>query len=94
MADDIESLCDAACDGMGVANLPDWLLAPHFADGSLEPVLPDIPGLEVDTYLIRPASPQTSRRVLHVAEVLASRIPQLIQLQKGAPEKENKQRTI
>jgi DNA-binding transcriptional LysR family regulator len=80
MADDIESLCDAACNGLGIAYLPDWLVNPHLAKGLLELTLPDITCLEVDTYLVRPASQHASRRVLHVAGVLASRIRQLVQL--------------
>jgi DNA-binding transcriptional LysR family regulator len=34
------ALCSLALEGAGVAYLPDWLVAPHFAEGTLRPVLP------------------------------------------------------
>jgi DNA-binding transcriptional LysR family regulator len=34
------ALCSLALEGVGVAYLPDWLVAPHLAAGTLRPVLP------------------------------------------------------
>jgi len=34
------ALCSLALDGAGVAYLPDWLVAPHLAEGTLRAVLP------------------------------------------------------
>lgn len=74
MADDIESLCDAARDGLGITWLPAWLLAPHIAAGSLERILPEQEPFVIDTYLIRPATPHPSAKVLLAADVLAKEI--------------------
>ena len=71
MADDIEALRDAAIDGMGIAWLPDWLLAPHFKNGSLLPVMREQRALTIETYLVRPDAPPT-RRVRHTADMLVS----------------------
>lgn len=71
MADDIETLRDAALDGLGITWLPDWLLIPHFSDGSLLPVMSDQPALVIDTYLVRLDATRT-KRVELVAETLAA----------------------
>lgn len=34
------ALCSLALEGAGIAYLPDWLVAPHLAQGTLRPVLP------------------------------------------------------
>ena len=73
IADDIETLRDAALDGLGIAWLPDWLLAGNLEDGSLLPVMPGQPASTIDTYLIRSTAPPT-RRVRMTADVLASEI--------------------
>jgi len=73
MSDDIEALRDAAVDGVGITWLPDWLLAPHFEDGSLVQVLPDQPAFSIETFLVRPDAVVT-RRVAVVSEVLASQL--------------------
>lgn len=71
MADDIETLRDATLNGLGIAWLPHWLLAPHLEDGSLLPVMADRPALAIDTYLARPHAPPP-RRVQVAANMLAS----------------------
>ncbi|WP_262299856.1 LysR family transcriptional regulator [Microvirga sesbaniae] len=76
MSDDIETLCDAAREGLGITWLPDWLLAPHIAAGTLAIVLPEQKPWEIDTYLIRLASPHTSPKVLHAAEYVAKEVSQ------------------
>ena len=73
IADDIETLRDAAVDGLGIAWLPDWLLARNFGDGSLLPVLPEQPAFTIDTYLIRSAAPP-ARRVRITADMLAAEL--------------------
>lgn len=74
MADHIETLLDAACDGIGIARLPDWLVASALRDGSLHEVLPGQPPLIIDTYLVRPATRVTPPRVMMAADHLAMEI--------------------
>ncbi|MCB8822935.1 LysR family transcriptional regulator [Microvirga rosea] len=78
MSDDIETLCDAAREGLGITWLPSWLLAPHIAAGTLAMVLPEQEPWVVDTFLIRPASPHFSAQVLLAADVLAEGIFQIL----------------
>jgi DNA-binding transcriptional LysR family regulator len=71
MADDIESLCDAARAGLGITWLPAWLVVPHISAGSLELVLPDQDPLVIETYLIRQASAHVSAKVRLAADTLS-----------------------
>lgn len=80
IADDVESLCDAARDGLGIALLPGPLLDPYFADGSLVRVLPDQPPSMIDIYLVRPNALYPSQKVLEVADFLADAIPRAMRL--------------
>ncbi|MFM2343208.1 MAG: hypothetical protein RLZZ592_2861 [Pseudomonadota bacterium] len=58
---DNEALLGAACLGVGVLIAGDWLVAPHLADGSLEPVLPDWqPEGDGAIHLVRPSARFTS----------------------------------
>jgi len=74
LADNIETLLDAACEGLGIARLPDWLVAPALADGALCRVLPRECPLVIDTYLVRPMTHAPSIKVRTAADHLASAI--------------------
>jgi DNA-binding transcriptional LysR family regulator len=71
MADEIDTLRDAACEGLGICWLPDWLLAECFAEGTLERVLPEAQMLVIDTYIVRPALQHPPGKVLLAADFLA-----------------------
>ncbi len=54
--DDFEALREAALAGMGIALLPDWVVGPDLACGTLAPVLPalsDAPAMHADIHLLR-----------------------------------------
>lgn len=72
LADNIETLLDAAREGVGIARLPDWLVAPALADGSLRRVLPEEYPLVIDTYLVRSMTRAPSIKVTRAADHLAT----------------------
>lgn len=47
-----DAVLEAARSGLGITLLPDWVVAPHLRDGSLQPVLPE--------YVVQPADMDTS----------------------------------
>ena len=65
-ADSGEALLAAALAGLGVAALPDFIIAPHVASGALTPVLTDYPLPDRGLYVVRPPGglPQRKVRVL------------------------------
>lgn len=72
MADDIDTLLDAARDGCGIAWLPDWLVAPALGEGTLQRLLPSQRALVIDTYLVRHAARAAPVKVTRAAEHLAA----------------------
>ncbi|MBO9709350.1 MAG: LysR family transcriptional regulator [Caulobacter sp.] len=73
--DDLEAMTDAAVAGFGLAWLPCWLVREHVAAGRLERVLPHLPGLVFDTYLVWPQAPHLPLRVRAAIDALAAGLP-------------------
>ena len=76
MADHIETLLDAACEGAGIARLPGWLVAKGLRDGRLRRVLPHEPTLIINVYLVRPVVRVPPPRVTMAADFLATTLAQ------------------
>ncbi len=74
-ADDSESLVAAACAGLGVALLPEWLLGPEIAGGRLVEVLSDHPPAPSRTplYAVYAPGPCTPPKVCALVDFLADR---------------------
>jgi DNA-binding transcriptional LysR family regulator len=53
-ANDIQMLCDAALDGLGIALLPELVIRRHLASGALVHVLPGAVGAESQVALVYP----------------------------------------
>lgn len=69
-ADNGASLLAAAIAGLGVAALPDFLIAAHIASGALQPVLTGYPPPEAGLYVVRPPAAFPSRKVRVLTEIL------------------------
>jgi DNA-binding transcriptional LysR family regulator len=65
-ADNGAALVPPALAGLGIALLPDFLIAEHLASGALVTVMPDYPMPEAGVYVVRPpgGSPPCKVRVL------------------------------
>jgi DNA-binding transcriptional LysR family regulator len=72
MADDIETLRDAAVEGLGICWLPDWLVHDNVENGSLVRILPDVRPLVIDTFLVRAASTYPPAKVTLVSNFIAA----------------------
>lgn len=69
-ADNGVSLLAAAIAGLGVAALPDFLVAPHIASGALRPVLAGYPPPEAGMYVVRPPGAFPLRKVRVLTDIL------------------------
>jgi len=78
VAGNAEAQRDLTLAGLGIAQLPTWLIGPHLADGSLVPVLPAhaTPGLPVHVAWpkAKEALPRVSQVVAALCEALAARL--------------------
>lgn len=72
-SDNGEALAAAALAGLGVAALPEVLVAPHLASGGLVSILDAYPPPEAGLYLMRPPGQPPSRRIEALADLLAER---------------------
>lgn len=70
VADNAISLIAAALDGLGVAYLPEPLVADHIRSGSLVEVMPHYPIPPAGIFVVRPPSPHPTRKVRVLTEML------------------------
>jgi DNA-binding transcriptional LysR family regulator len=77
--DDLEAIADAAEAGHGLAYLPCWLIRSRVRDGSLVPLLGNVPRRVFKTYALWPQTPHLPVRVRLAIDVLATELP-------GSPE--------
>ena len=75
MADDIDTLLDAAREGCGISLLPDWLVASSSNDGSLQRVLASQPALVIETYLVRASVRVLSPKLRQASDYLSTELP-------------------
>lgn len=69
-ADNGTALAVAAVAGLGVAWLPDGIVEPHLAAGSLQVLMPDYPPPSAGIYVVRPPGRHASRKVRVLTEML------------------------
>jgi DNA-binding transcriptional LysR family regulator len=77
--DDLEVMADAAAAGMGAALLPCWLIRGQVLAGNLAPVLTDVSGLTFHAHAVWPQTPHLPLKVRAVIDLLASRLPQVME---------------
>ncbi|MDL2408365.1 LysR family transcriptional regulator [Rhizobium calliandrae] len=77
--DDLEVLADAAASGMGIAWLPCWLVRDYVSAGTLVPALKDVSSRAVNVYAVWPQMPQLSLKMRAVIDLLAERLPQIME---------------
>ena len=70
MADNAISLVAAALDGLGVAYLPEPLVADHIRSGTLVEVMPRYPIPPAGIFVVRPPGPHPTRKVRVLTEML------------------------
>jgi len=72
--DSAEALKDAAVAGLGIALLPDFLVAPDVAAGHLRRVLPDLPCGQVDVVALYPDKRLLEPRVRRFLDLLSQEL--------------------
>lgn len=69
-ADNGLALVTAALAGLGIANLPEGLVAQHIASGALVSIMTDYPLKPAGMFVVRPPSPYPTRKVRMLTELL------------------------
>ena len=69
-ADNGTALAAAAVAGLGIAALPDFLVADHVASGALVPVMTRYPPPEAGLYVVRPPGQHPARKIRALTELL------------------------
>lgn len=69
-ADNGVALAAAAVAGLGIAALPDFLIADHLATGALVPVMTRYPLPEGGMYVVRPPGQHPARKIRALTELL------------------------
>jgi DNA-binding transcriptional LysR family regulator len=69
-ADNGEALLSATLAGLGIAALPDFLIEPHLAAGTLTALLTDHSPVEAGMYVVRPPGEFPSRKVRALIDIL------------------------
>ncbi|MGP4669628.1 LysR family transcriptional regulator [Agrobacterium pusense] len=73
--DNLEAIVDASVAGMGIGNVPDWLVSAHLQDGRLVTILDDRAPTQLDTYAVWPETEHLPRRLRLVIDTLVERLP-------------------
>ena len=72
--DDLGAIADAAVAGLGLAWLPDWLIADRLREGALVLVLPDVPRFVREIHTVWPRTPDLPLRVRVVMDALIEQL--------------------
>ena len=72
-ADNGAALVPAALAGLGVALLPDFLIAEHVASGGLVALMPDYPMPEAGVYVVRPPGGSASYKVRALIDIMVEK---------------------
>ncbi len=76
--DDMQSICDAAVAGLGIARLPRWLAQPLFARGRLELLAAAPTRLHTDIHAIWPQSRHLPQKTRAAIDALMEGVPPLL----------------
>ncbi|MGH6860861.1 MAG: LysR family transcriptional regulator [Phyllobacterium sp.] len=76
--DDLETVADAAADGLGLAWLPCWLIRDRIKEGKLVRLLPHVDPMVFDTYALWPKAPFMPSRLRVLIDALAAGLPGLM----------------
>jgi DNA-binding transcriptional LysR family regulator len=72
-ADNGAALVPAALAGLGIALLPQFLIADHLASGALVAVMPDYPMPEAGVYVVRPPGGSASCKVRVLIDIMVEK---------------------
>jgi len=81
--DDLEVIVDAVAEGMGLAFVPEWLVAPRIATGDLVEVWPDLPSAIMDCYAVWPATPYMPLRTRLAIDALVAEVPDRLEARRA-----------
>ena len=85
--DDLQAICDAALAGHGIAWLPCWMVSKEIHQGKLVPLLKQAPDVRFDVHAVWQQTPHLPLRVRIAVDMLASRLPSVMSLDRPAPTK-------
>ncbi|MBL6077085.1 LysR family transcriptional regulator [Belnapia sp. T18] len=71
-ADSASALVAAACAGLGLANLPDFITDPFVSSGALVPVMTRHPVPQAGLYVVRPPGTYPSRKVQALIDAMVT----------------------
>jgi DNA-binding transcriptional LysR family regulator len=71
-ASDGEAIVDMAVAGLGMCQMPTFMVRDAIEDGRLEAVLPDLSNVPVEVHLVWPQRQHLSPQVRHVVDMLAA----------------------
>lgn len=69
-SNNVRALVAAAVAGLGIASLPDFLVADHLASGALVSVMTRYPVPEAGVYVVRPPGQHPPRKIRVLTELL------------------------
>ena len=72
-ADNGTAIAAAALAGLGIAALPDFLVADHLASGALVRVMTKYPPPEAGLYVVRPPAAHPARKIRVLTDLLIER---------------------
>jgi DNA-binding transcriptional LysR family regulator len=81
--DDLEVIVDAVAEGMGLAWVPEWLVAPLLAMGDLVEVWPDRPSAALECYAVWPATPHMPLRTRLAIDALVAEVPNRLEVRRA-----------
>lgn len=77
--DDLEVIVDAVAEGMGLAWLPDWLIAARLEAGDLVEIWADRPSATMDSFAVWPATPYLPLRTRLAIDALVAELPRSLE---------------
>lgn len=77
---DLSSIADAVEAGMGIGWLPSWLVRDRLRSGAIVQLLENHPPTTMDCHAVWPQMRQMPKRLRHIIDVLATRLPEMMLL--------------
>lgn len=76
--DDLDSIVDAAVDGIGITCQPSWLVKGRISEGSLRPILKEYRAVGNDVFAVRQQAQHIFSKVRIAVDELADQMPRLL----------------